>query len=166
MIIDLFIEIWYISHMNTLSQSEYAFNNLDMYQDYLQKNNPDGIFSMHWLREKQVTLPNKWIMFPIITRMGIIGNKLQEIYKNEIDPVTWLAWCYYDQGYSCKTISEMLSDMGIEYKKWSLSQFTMKQCNWKKRPHTHITQKGLGTLREIALTREKIRNSLDRATTE
>ncbi|NRH21275.1 hypothetical protein HOO68_04495 [Candidatus Gracilibacteria bacterium] len=152
--------------MNTLSPTEYPFDNLDTYKDLLQKDNPSGIFSIDGLRGKQDSLPNKGIMQPILTRMGILGNKLREVYKKEVDPITWLAWCYYDRGYSCQTISEMLSDMGIEYKEGSLSQFTMKQCNWIKRPHTHITQKGLGTLRELAITRERMRLSLDRTTTE
>jgi len=146
--------------MNTSYNAPYIFDTLDTYRDLLQKNNPSGIFTMAWLRQKQDTLPNKWIMQPIIARMTVIWNKLKEIYKKEIDPITWLAWCYYDQWRSCNTISNLLLDMGIEYKKWSLSQFTMKQCNWIKRPHTHITQEGIGTLREIALIRKRANSIL------
>lgn len=154
------------SSMNTPYNTPYSFNDLDTYRNLLRRDYPDAIFDLQRLKEKQDKLPNKWIMLPILIRMSIIWNKLREIYKKEIDPITWLAWCYYDQGHSCKTISEILQHMGIEYKEWSLSQFTMKQCNWVKRPHTHITKKGLGTLRELALTRERTRSTLDRVTTE
>ena len=147
--------------MNIPHSISYTFDDLMPYKELLQKGNPSGIFSMDWLRQKQDTLPNKWIMQPIIARMIVIWIRLKEVYKKDIDPITWLAWCYYDQWHSCNTISNMLADMGIEYKKWSLSQFTMKQCNWIKRPHTHITEEGIGTLRKIALTRKRTNDLLE-----
>lgn len=147
--------------MNTPQINEVQNFDFTSYRDKLKAQYIAGIFDMVWLHSKQDTLPNKWIMQPIITRMWHIWNRLREIYQKDVDPITWLAWCYYDQWHSCNTISNMLADMGIEYKKWSLSQFTMKQCNWIKRPHTHITQEGIGTLREIALIRKRMNSLLE-----
>lgn len=144
--------------MNTVSTIENKqMPDFIAYWKSLKVNNTVGIFDMDWLYAKQDNLPNPGIMEPIIKRMKEIRMRLSEVYNKEIDPIAWLAWCYYDQWHSCNTISDLLLDMGIEYKKWSLSQFTMKQCKWKMRSHTYITKQGIGVLRAFAKTREKVK---------
>lgn len=148
--------------MNTLSTNEVQNFDFTSYWDNLKTKNIEGIFDMDWLYVKQQKLRNQGIMEPIIKRMWLIRNKLREKYNKEVDPITWLAWCYFDQWHSCNTISKMLAKMGIDYKIWSLSQFTLKQCNWKKRPHTYITSEGIETLRVLAITRERAINTLQK----
>lgn len=148
--------------MNTVSTIENKqMPDFIAYWKSLKVNNTVGIFDMDWLYAKQDNLPNPGIMEPIIKRMEEIRMRLSEVYNKEIDPIAWLAWCYYDQWHSCNTISDLLLDMWIEYKKWSLSQFTMKQCKWKMRSHTYITKQGIRTLREIALTRKRMISLLE-----
>ena len=148
--------------MNTPQINEVQNFDFTSYRDKLKAQYIAGIFDMVWLHSKQDTLPNKWIMQPIIILMWHLWNKLEEIYQKEVDPITWLAWCYYEQWYSCNTISSMLAEIGIKYKKWSLSQFTMKQCNWIKRSHTHITQEGIEILRIKAQMRRRANNLLEK----